>query len=155
MKQIVIASILSLGLMLSGISTVFASAGNLAVAPSRMGSTELNPQPEVPGATERKMSTSTKDCTKDAKEIRNKAIAFAKINYSKAQQAASQAEDKALAHAKTLTDKEPKKAAILKAHRDFEAAMAKARSDKNSAIKAANQAYKNAILTCKTPSSQQ
>lgn len=159
MKQIIITSVFSLGIMLCGFSTSLASVGDLAVAQTRIGSAELNPQPEPPGVTERKvkstkLSTSTKACIKSAKDAKNKDIAAAKIDYNKAIQVASQAQDKELAYAKTLTDKATKKAAILKAHRDFAVAKAKARSDKNSALSVANQTYKNAILACKAPSTR-
>ena len=172
MKKIFIAAFLTLGITLGGGSSAFAATGNFAVLQTRTGSTELNPQPEPPGATdslkvnrgtlqlnpqpeppgisERKLIVASSTCIKDAGDAKKKAIAIAKINYSTAMQAASQAQEKALAHAKTLTDKAAKKAAILKAHRDFAVAQSKAGTDKNVALSAANQAFKNAILACKS-----
>ena len=151
MKQNTIATLLAFGMMFGSVSTAFASNGNLAIIlQNSAGSRALNPQPEPPGVTERKISTSTAQCLKTAENSKKVALAKAKIAYNKTIEAAVQVKEKALAHAKTLTDKATKKAAILKAQSDYEAALTKARDDKKNALNTADQAYKRAIAACKS-----
>ena len=122
---------------------------------ARAGALRLNPQPEPPGVAYKKLITSTSSvatssarCLQSAEKAKQKAHALAKINYNKAVQAALQAKDKMLAYAKTLQDKEPKKAAILKAQTDYAAAIAKAKQVRNAAYQAADQLYKRSVEMC-------
>lgn len=178
MKQKIIPSLFVLGMMLSTASFAFASTGAPAIiSHNPPGTRELNPQPEPPGVTEQKKlqtdtktlhlnpqpeppgvvqnsistsSTSTVECAKNAQDAKKTSIGLSKIEYSKAIQAANEAKKKAMAYAKTLTNKEPKKAAILKAHSDYTAAITKAREDKESALARANEVYKTALDACKS-----
>lgn len=177
MKQKLISTLVLVGIIFSGVSTVFASTELLAVSSQRPGGSralnpqpeppgitgqiqsapnklQLNPQPEPPGVTQQNLTVATTTvttaaCMKAAENAKMSAVGAAKIAYNKAVQAATEAKAKNLAYAKTLTDKSTKKAAILKADSDFKAALVKAQKDKNDILASANKTYTGAIAACK------
>lgn len=125
---------------------------------ARAGSLQLNPQPEPPGVAYKKIMTSTSSvatssaqCIQAAEKVKQKAQVIAKITFYKAIQTATVVKEKMMAYAKTLTDKDSKKAAILKAQSDFSTAQAKAQHARNAANEAAEQIYKRAIAACRVP----